>query len=139
MCGGYSYATASEQDAFHAITMEFGTGSVAIHGYIIRDGERSKVASGSRRVLERGPRTAYPTRVALDLVDELGRDLHAEGNCLNGLGLFLNPNLYTVNCLTEWTFDGITAFGEDHDNWSAAGIREFLRSRRATGSATPRA
>ena len=138
MCGGYSYATSSEHDAFHAITMDFGTGSLAIHGYIIRDGERSKVASGSRRVLERDPRTAYPTRVAVELVDELGRTLHAEGSCLNGLGLFLNPNLYTVNCLTEWTFDGITAFGEDHDNWSATGIREFLRSRSAPSSADPR-
>ena len=131
-CGGYSYATSSEEDAFHAITMDFGTGSLAIHGYIIRDGVRSKVASGSRHVVERDLRRAYPTRVALDLVDELGRSLHAEGRCLNGLGLFLNPNLYTVNCLTEWTFDGITAFGEDHDNWSATGIREFLRSRRDT-------
>jgi len=36
-----------------------------------------------------------------------------------------------VNCLTEWTFDGLTAFGEDHDNWSATGIREFRRSREA--------
>jgi hypothetical protein len=82
-------------------------------------------------VLERDPRTAYPLRVALDLVDESGRELHAEGECRNGLGLFLNPNLYTVNCLTEWTFDGITAFGEDHDNWSATGIKEFLRGRQA--------
>jgi hypothetical protein len=83
-------------------------------------------------VLERDPATAYPTAVSLDLVDELGRALHAEGRCLNGLGLFLNPNLYSVNCLTAWTFDGIEAYGEDHDNWSATGIREFLRSRRAT-------
>ena len=127
MSGGYSYATASEGHAFHAITMDFGTGALAIHGYILRDGERSKVTSGTRRVLERDPRTAYPLRVALDLVDESGRELHAEGECRNGLGLFLNPNLYTVNCLTEWTFDGIAAFGEDHDNWSATGIREFLR------------
>ena len=134
MCGGYSYATSSDREAFHAITMDFGKGSIAIHGFIIRDGERSKVASGTRMVHEREPRTAYPTRVVIDLVDELGRVLHAEGRCLNGLGLFLNPNLYTVNCLTEWTFDGITAFGEDHDNWSATGIREFLRSRNATGS-----
>ena len=139
MCGGYSYATSSDQDAFHAITMDFGTGSIAIHGYIMRDGERSKVASGTRKVLEREPRTAYPTRVAIDLVDELGRVLHAEGRCLNGLGLFLNPNLYTVNCLTEWIFDGITAFGEDHDNWSATGIREFLRSRHTAGSSVVQA
>ncbi len=134
-CGGYSYATASGRDAFHAITMDFGTGSMAIHGYLLRDGEWAKVASGSRRVLQRHPDTAYPTAVALDLVDEQGRDLHAEGRCLNGLGLFLNPNLYSVNCLTEWTFDGITAFGEDHDNWSATGIREFLRDARHAGTA----
>ena len=130
-CGGYSYATASEGDAFHAITMDFGTGSMAIHGYLLRDGIWSKVASGSRRVLERDADTAYPTAVALDLTDESGRNLHAEGRCLNGLGLFLNPNLYSVNCLTEWSFDGLTAYGEDHDNWSATGIKEFLRSRRS--------
>jgi len=138
-CGGYSYATASDRDAFHAITMDFtgntsggtGAGSMAIHGYVLRDGEWSKVASGRRSVLDRHPDTAYPTAVAIDLVDELGRDLHAEGRCLNGLGLFLNPNLYSVNCLTEWRFDGIQAYGEDHDNWSATGIREFLRSRAA--------
>jgi hypothetical protein len=127
LSGGYSYATSSDQSAFHAITMDFGSGSMAIHGYIIRDGQRSTVASGTRRVLERDRAHAYPLRVALDLVDELGRELHAEGECRNGLGLFLNPNLYTVNCLTEWTFDGRTAFGEDHDNWSATGIQQFRR------------
>ncbi len=135
-CGGYSYATASDRDAFHAITMdfsgEFGSGSMAIHGYLLRDGEWAGVTQGSRQVLERDPDTAYPTAIALDLVDELGRTLHAEGRCLNGLGLFLNPNLYSVNCLTEWSFDGGTAFGEDHDNWSATGIRDFLRSRPVT-------
>jgi hypothetical protein len=36
--------------------------------------------------------------------------------------------MFTVNCLTRWTFGDVTAFGEDHDNWSAAGIREFSRS-----------
>ena len=135
--GGYSYATASERDAFHAVTMDFGTGCLAIHGYLVRDGVWSKVSSGTRQVRERDGRTAYPTVVSLDLVDELGRPLHAEGRCLNGLGLFLNPNLYSVNCLTEWTFDGVTAFGEDHDNWSATGIREFLRGRLGAGP-TPR-
>jgi len=135
--GGYSYATASEHDAFHAITMDFGMGGVAIHGYVLRDGTWAKVASGGRRVLERDPVSAYPTAVAIDLRDELGRDLHAEGRCLNGLGLFLNPNLYSVNCLTEWAFDGMTAYGEDHDNWSAVGIQEFRRSRRGPTGVSP--
>jgi hypothetical protein len=126
--GGYSYATASERDAFHAITMDFGAGCDAIHGYVVLDGQRATVASGRRTVTDRDPATGYPLGVQLDLVDTAGRSLHAEGRCLNGLGLDLNPNLFSINCLTEWTFEGITAFGEDHDNWSATGIRRFLRS-----------
>ena len=128
--GGYSYATASESDSFHVITMDFGQGSMAIHGSIVRDGEWSKVASGTRVVTTRHE-SGHPDQVELDLVDELGRHVQARGRCLNGLGFFLNPNLYTVNCLTEWEFDGVTAFGEDHDNWSAAGIRRFLGRSRA--------
>jgi hypothetical protein len=126
--GGYSYATASERDAFHTITMDFGSGCVSIHGYLLRDGTWSKLASGRREVLERDAATGYPTAVQVEGTDELGRELHAEGRCLNRLGLFLNPNLFTVNCLTEWTFDGVTAFGEDHDNWSAPAIRRHARS-----------
>ena len=118
--------------------MDFGTGSLAIHGYLLRDGEWSKVASGGRQVLERDPVTSFPTAVAVDLVDESGRRMHAEGRSLNGLGLFLNPNLYSVNSLTEWTFDGISAYGEDHDNWSATGIRQFLRSRGSPGATANR-
>ncbi|MGA7419490.1 MAG: hypothetical protein WB765_17580 [Acidimicrobiales bacterium] len=126
-CGGYSYATASGSDAFHAITMDFGAGSMAIHGYLLRDGEWAKATSGTRQVTERDDRNGHPRAVTIDLTDEQGRRLHAEGRCLNGFGLFLNPNLYTVNCLTEWSFDGISAYGEDHDNWSAYGIRRARR------------
>jgi hypothetical protein len=125
--GGYSYATASERDAFHTITMDMGSGCQSIHGYLLRDGERAKLASATRQVTERDAATAFPWRVRIDGVDELGRELHAVGRCINQLAFPINPNLFTVNCLTEWTFDGVTAFGEDHDNWSAAGIRHFAR------------
>jgi hypothetical protein len=136
LSGGYSYATASAQDAFHAITMDFGNGALAIHGYLLRDGTWSKLTAGTRRVLDRDAVTAHPRVVGLELTDELGRSLQSEGRCQNSLGLFLNPNLYSVNCLTEWSFDGVTAYGEDHDNWSATGIRRFLRSRRPRTSRT---
>jgi hypothetical protein len=46
---------------------------------------------------------------------------------VNHLALHLNPNLFTVNCLTEWSFDDRTAWGEDHDNWSAAAATRFFR------------
>jgi hypothetical protein len=126
--GGYSYATASPSDAFHTITMDFGQGCVSIHGYLLRDGKWSRLVSGRRQVLERYAATGYPLRVSVEGVDELGRPLHAEGRCLNKLGIHLNPNLFTVNCLTEWNFDGVTAWGEDHDNWSAPAARRFCRS-----------
>lgn len=128
--GSYSYATASEGEGFHAVTMDFDSASLAIHGSVVRDGVWSKLVAGSREVTRRHERSGHPAEVTLDITDELGRHLHAEGRCLNGLGFFLNPNLYTVNCLTQWSFDGLSAYGEDHDNWSAAGIRRFLRSRR---------
>ena len=60
-------------------------------------------------------------------VMELIRELHAEGTTLNQLAFPINPNLFTINCLTEWSFDGITGYGEDHDNWAAASIRRFMR------------
>ena len=53
--------------------------------------------------MQRDPDTGFPKRVALDLVDEAGRTLHAEGTCQNGIVFPLNPNLLTINCLTEWT------------------------------------
>ena len=125
--GGYSYATASERDGFHAITMNYGDKCIGIHGYVLRDGEWSKLQSAEREVVERDPDTGFPRRVVLDIVDEAGRELHCEGKGLNQLCFPINPNMLTINCLTEWTFDGVTAYGEDHDNWSAASIRRFMR------------
>ena len=132
--GGYSYATASADDGFHAITMDFGDGCIGIHGYVIRDGEWAKLVSARREVLERDDETGAPTRVVIDITDEAGRDIRAEGRCRNRLGVHLNPNLFTWNCLTEWTFDGVTAWGEDHDNWSAPAARRFFRDRLGYGS-----
>jgi hypothetical protein len=125
--GGYSYATASDRDAFHAITMDFGTGAVIIHGYLMRNGEWAKLVSGQREVLDRHSGTGCPTRVRLTGVDDQGRTLTAEGTTLNRLGFPINPNLWTWNCLTQWEFDGVTAYGEDHDNWSMPAQRRFAR------------
>ena len=61
--------------------------------------------------------------------DELGRELEAEGRPHNKMGVHLNPNLWTWNCLTDWQWDsGKRGWGEDHDNWSASAFRQFVRS-----------
>lgn len=129
--GGYSYATASERDAFHAITMDFGDGCIAIHGFLLRDGEWSKLTGGRREVLER--KEHCPTRVRLSGTDELGRSFDATGECLNRIGVHLNPNLWTWNCLTHWEWEGCSGYGEDHDNWSAQGFRRFARGEAGDG------
>jgi hypothetical protein len=45
----------------------------------------------------------------------------------------LNPNLFTWNCLTEWEFGGVRAYGEDHDNWSAPAARRFFAGKSFSG------
>ena len=128
--GGYSYATASESDAFHAITMAFdGKTMMPIHGYLLRDGEYATLVpgKGAREVTQRDA-AGVPVRVRITAEDELGRSLEAEGRCVNHLGVHLNPNLFTFNCLTEWEYGGVSSWGEDHDNWSATSIRHFFRS-----------
>jgi hypothetical protein len=102
-----------------------------VHGYLRRDGSLVPIATGTHHVIERSPTTGYPIRVVLDGTDADGRTFNAEGFARNSLGWFINPNLYTVNGLIEWSLDGETAFGEDHDNWSAASIRAFHRARRS--------
>ncbi len=104
---------------------------MAIHGYLLRSGSGPRWRRAVAGCWSGIPDRPIPPSSPSIWWTSRARELHAEGQCLNGLGLFLNPNLYSVNCLTEWTFDGITAFGEDHDNWSANGIRQFLRSRSA--------
>jgi hypothetical protein len=124
--GGYSYAAASPRDAFHSISADFGSGCVSIHGFLMVDGEWSKLSEGRREVLER--REGRPTRVLLTGRDELGREIEAEGQCRNRLGVHLNPNLWSWESLTEWSWgEGLQGWGEDHDNWSAAAFRRFIR------------
>lgn len=127
--GGYSYATAGPDHGFHSITMDFGSGYQSIHGYLMRDGAWSKLASATRVVVDRDDQ-GFPATVEVRGRDEGGRDFEARGRCVNHIALHLNPNLFTVNSLTEWELDGVGCYGEDHDNWSAAGARRFFRDYR---------
>jgi hypothetical protein len=124
---GYTYGTASPDDAFHAITADRGAGYECYHGYLIRGGRWAKLAHARREVLERDPQTGFPTRVRVTGADALGRRLEADGRCLNKLAVPLNPNMLSINCLTDWTFDGCRGYGEDHENWTPAAARHFFR------------
>jgi len=118
----WDYATASENDGFHTITFD----TTVVGGYLLRDGTLSPLASGQRDVVER--KDDGPVRVRIDATDQLGRTLQAEGRCVNRLHLLMNPNLFGWNSLTEWGFSGLTAWGEDRDNWTVPAIRRFRRA-----------
>ena len=128
----YSWGVGSRDsagDGFFSLGGDFGNGIQNVHGYVRRDGELVPIGTATRRVVERSA-VAYPTHVVIEGSDAGGREFVAEGRARNGLGWFINPNLYTINALIDWSLDGIPCPGEDHDNWSAASIRAFHRTRR---------
>jgi hypothetical protein len=127
--GGYSYAMTTPGEGWHAISAETDGDTCAVRaGYIIKDGELSDVVSGERRVLERD--NDFQTRVAISLEDKLGRTVEAEGTCRNGFAWQFTPNMFSLISLTEWSWDGNTGWGEDHDNWTVSGWQARVRAAR---------
>ncbi len=130
----YTYGTASATESFFTLSGDFSAGPSGIqstnaHGYLLRDGEPSALTAATRRVVERSP-AGHPSRVEVEGTDALGRSFSAVGTARNSLSFILNPNLFTINGLFDWQLDGKDAYGEDHDNWSAAGYRRFVHRTR---------
>jgi hypothetical protein len=127
--GGYSYATVSATAGFHATTQDFGTGAELVHGHLVREGRWARLTQASRVVEERDPSTGFARRVRVNGWDEEERSFEAIGYCVNQLGFQLNPNMFSVNCLTRWELDdGGVGYGEDHENFTSAAARRFFRS-----------
>ncbi len=122
----YSHAT-SDTVAFQAITANVTEDYPIIMGFQIRDGELSRLTKGRRAILARDHETGTVTRVLMEGVDELGRELHAEGECVSRFINFCNENLAGWNYLVRWDIDGVEAWGEQHENYSTGAFRKFLR------------
>jgi len=110
---GYCYATASARDAFLAITVERDGVDAAQTGFSMRDGTWSKIVSGERTV-ERDGR-GRPERVVFDGLDELGREVHAEGRSV--AREVAATNMVCWNSLVRWDLRGHDCWGEDQDVW----------------------
>ena len=119
---GYSFGTASGDDAFLAYTLPtIGSDNLST-GYLIRGGEYAHLVEG-RRAVEFDEEHRWITRIELDAVDELGRELHATGKLVSrhgdrgpsGTGLFF------------WQWNGAEGWGEDqsyasHEIWESLGL-----------------
>jgi hypothetical protein len=112
----YSYGIASANDSFLAIGMCSGEECPIVAGFLIKEGEKAELASGQRRVLER--HRGWPTRVAVEVEDRLGRRVETEGRCLSRLANQATPGMFAWMSLTEWEFGTGPTYGEDQDIWS---------------------
>ena len=112
-----------------AITANVTDDYPMIMGFFLRDGEVSRLSKGRRAILGRDDATGTVTRVLVEGIDELGRELHAEGETVSRFVNFCNENLVGWNYLVRWDIDGVEAWGEQHENYSTGAFRRYLRAR----------
>jgi hypothetical protein len=104
-----------------------GTTEKIIYGWYVRDGEVGNPVTGSFKVAERAD-DGRPLRMVVEGKDNLGRDLYAEGRSVNWLCQRLYPFMGMWWALTEWTFDGVTCWGDEEDFFPIDQFRRFRRS-----------
>lgn len=117
---GYDWAVASATHSFFAPSMSpipgdqdpvYDTTEKVTAGWYTRDGVKSGLVSGQRRVTERRS-DGCPLRQTIEATDELGRTLRAEGRAVSTLKWTGYAEWMDWYSLAEWEFDGVTAWGE---------------------------
>jgi len=115
--GSYSYGICDESESFLASTMEIDGVERVIMGFLVRDGEKHDLASGTREVLDRH-RAGYPERVRIEATDTAGRALSVVGRCQSRLAEQATPGMFAWMSLTEWSSAEGACHGEDQEVWS---------------------
>ena len=142
--GDFPTGIASEDNAFVA-TVAYtdppetdpvdGATERIVTGWYLKDGEIAGMYSGTRNVAERGE-DGRPKLVILEGKDELGRDLYAEGRCVNWLYWPGYPHFFQWWSLIRWEFDGVVGYGDLFDWFPARRMRSWTRSRKQVPVAT---
>lgn len=123
MQAGYAYGAVDDGEHFLAFSRPAGKGAAddsdgdpVIGGYLVRDGVKASLVSGSRRVVSR--RRGHPDEVVLVATDDQGRELTAEGRITASLASQSTPGMFAWMSIADWDIDGRAGHGEDHDVWS---------------------
>lgn len=133
--GSFATAVASERSGFLSMAVSAqpresdpcsGVADPVLFGWYLRDGTPSLLVSGTRTVVERDGR-GRPLHVVVEAVDELGRELRAEGRARTWLWWHGYAFMFQFWTQLEWTFDGQTAIGEDQDFFPIQQARRFVR------------
>jgi hypothetical protein len=126
---GYDYAASGPEDAFLAVSISKAPEVYDVTtGFLVRDGEWSRV-TGGRRSVERDP-DGRPEVVTVEATDELGRTVSARGEAVSRQVTKAYPSMLCWNSLLEWEFDGSRGWGEDQDCWLPRRWRDNRTARR---------
>ncbi|MCX2934288.1 hypothetical protein ORI20_28890 [Mycobacterium sp. CVI_P3] len=106
-----------------------GTTETLLFGWRRADGVTSPLVTGERRVVERGP-DGRPLRLQLRGIDQLGRQLIADGECVNWLRWQGYPFTFQWWCMVRWDIDGSPAWGELQEFYPLQQSREYFRAER---------
>ena len=130
---GYTFGTLSKQEGFCIFVLPSkadAQGEEPIyHGYLLRDGRKSTILKGTRRV-ERDANN-YITAMSIDAQDAEGRSLKVHGTAESRMVLAV-PRGTTLNTfLTFQCEGGAIGHGEDQDLWRYDQWRTALLTLRA--------
>ena len=112
---GYCHATVGPDSSFLSISIDRKGHDGVIGGYLMRDGEWSRLTSGTRTVTRDAK--GRPAEVRIEAIDERGRPLEALGTTVSRQVFTAYPDMFCWNSLARWDFDGAVAWGEDQDIW----------------------
>ena len=112
---GYTYGAVDTDEHFLAFSRPADEGR--IHGgYLVREGKKGALVSGTRRVVSR--RRGHPDEIDVVASDEHGRVITARGRVTASLASQSTPGMFAWMSIARWDIDGRVGYGEDHDVFS---------------------
>jgi hypothetical protein len=109
---GYSFGAATAGDAWLVYSAPGLTDDPVSCGFFLRDGVYGHILAGERR-LGFDPATGWPTRMEIEAVDDLGRELH-----VGGAAVSRHWRGHGGDTLFQWTWEGLHGWGEDQSYFS---------------------
>jgi hypothetical protein len=98
-------------------------------GWLLKDCVFGRIDPAKSRMLNfRDPQTGWSSHMRVELTDDTGRTLEAEGFAVSRM----SESGYGTNSLMRWEFDGQIGWGEDQDVWQPSHFVRMLDALRAT-------
>jgi hypothetical protein len=131
---GYCHATASEKEAFLAVSNHAAAGAASnddnapiVSGYLMQNGELHPLSKGTATLKRNAAGT--PVGFELKATDAAGRTLEATGTAMNWFAFQPYPGMFNWSSLANWQFNAHSCVGELQNTWHPDRWRAFYRRR----------